>query len=207
MERRSLHSRPMRCDHCRKSFGLIIHRFWRMRFCSADCLTAYQRRLDKETIAKVRWLDFSARRPRSGFRAMVTVCPRLHPSKGSIWSLPAGPTARPAPGYSARSGERSLPAVGHSRPQCCANVGKFLPGRRPSPSAGAARAASSRPSRSFPVATTSLRGVFPSKPLVTANPLGKWVGHLDLSPRDLCYLSGGRKGAFQRNMWSRCLSF
>jgi hypothetical protein len=48
----------MRCDHCRKSFGLIIHRFWRMRFCSADCLTAYQRRLDKETIAKIRWLDF-----------------------------------------------------------------------------------------------------------------------------------------------------
>jgi hypothetical protein len=47
MERRSLHSRPMRCDHCRRSFGLIIHRFWRMRFCSADCLTAYQRRLDK----------------------------------------------------------------------------------------------------------------------------------------------------------------
>jgi hypothetical protein len=29
-----------------------------MRFCSADCLTAYQRRLDKETIAKIRWLDF-----------------------------------------------------------------------------------------------------------------------------------------------------
>ena len=58
VEHRSLHSRPRRCDHCRKSFGLIIHRFWRMRFCSADCLTAYQRRLDKETIAKIRWLDF-----------------------------------------------------------------------------------------------------------------------------------------------------
>ena len=26
---------------------------------------------------------------------MVTVCPRLHPSKGSIWLLPARPTARP----------------------------------------------------------------------------------------------------------------
>jgi hypothetical protein len=48
----------MRCDDCRKSFGLIIHRFWRMRFCSADCLRSYQRRLDKETIAKIRWLDF-----------------------------------------------------------------------------------------------------------------------------------------------------
>jgi hypothetical protein len=31
--------------------------------------------------------------------------------------------------------------------------------------------------------------------LVTANPLGKSVGHLDLSPpRDLCYLSGGEGG-------------
>jgi hypothetical protein len=29
-----------------------------MRFCSADCLTAYQRRLDKETVAKIRRLDF-----------------------------------------------------------------------------------------------------------------------------------------------------
>jgi hypothetical protein len=29
-----------------------------MRFCSADCLTAYQRRLDQETIAKIRRLDF-----------------------------------------------------------------------------------------------------------------------------------------------------
>jgi hypothetical protein len=58
VERRSLHSRPMLCDHCRRSFGLIIHRYWRMRFCSADCLTAYQRRLDQETIAKIRWLDF-----------------------------------------------------------------------------------------------------------------------------------------------------
>jgi len=59
VECRSLQSKPMRCDHCRKSFGLIPHSFWRMRFCSADCLTAYQRRLDKETIAKIRRLDFS----------------------------------------------------------------------------------------------------------------------------------------------------
>ena len=58
MECRSLQSRPMLCDHCRRSFGLITHSFWRMRFCSADCLTAYQRRLDKETVAKIRRLDF-----------------------------------------------------------------------------------------------------------------------------------------------------
>jgi hypothetical protein len=37
---------PMRCDHCQKSFGLILHRHFRLRFCTADCLTAYQRRLD-----------------------------------------------------------------------------------------------------------------------------------------------------------------
>ena len=24
---------PMRCDHCRRSFGLILHRYFRMRFC------------------------------------------------------------------------------------------------------------------------------------------------------------------------------
>jgi len=45
-ERRASHSKPVRCDHCQKSFGLILHRHFRLRFCTADCLTAYQRRLD-----------------------------------------------------------------------------------------------------------------------------------------------------------------
>ena len=45
-ERRASHSKPMRCDHCQKSFGLILYRHFRLRFCTADCLTAYQRRLD-----------------------------------------------------------------------------------------------------------------------------------------------------------------
>jgi hypothetical protein len=58
----------MRCDHCRKSFGLIIHRFWRMQFCSADCLTAYQRRLDKETMAKNRWIDIVGTTSKAGVR-------------------------------------------------------------------------------------------------------------------------------------------
>jgi hypothetical protein len=48
---------PMRCDHCRKSFGLILHRYFRMRFCSADCLSAYQRRLDDLTMIKIRSLE------------------------------------------------------------------------------------------------------------------------------------------------------
>jgi hypothetical protein len=58
VKRRSLHSGPMRCDHCRKSFGLVIHRYWRMRFCSADCWTAYQNRLGEDTKTKIRRLDF-----------------------------------------------------------------------------------------------------------------------------------------------------
>ena len=50
------HSKPMRCDQCRKSFGLILHRYYRMRFCSADCLEAYQRRLDDLTITRIQHL-------------------------------------------------------------------------------------------------------------------------------------------------------
>jgi hypothetical protein len=45
--------RLFRCDHCRKLLGVIVHRYWRMRFCSADCVIAYQRRLDEETKAKI----------------------------------------------------------------------------------------------------------------------------------------------------------
>ena len=51
--RRLPHGEPMRCDYCRKSFGLILHRYFRMRFCSADCLSAYQRRLDDLTMIKI----------------------------------------------------------------------------------------------------------------------------------------------------------
>jgi hypothetical protein len=60
-ERRSPHAEPMRCDQCRKSFGLILHRYFRMRFCSADCLSAYQRRLADLTLIKIRSLE----RPRA----------------------------------------------------------------------------------------------------------------------------------------------
>lgn len=54
---------PMRCDHCRKSFGLILHRYFRMRFCSADCLSAYQRRLDGLTMIKIRTLELPGALP------------------------------------------------------------------------------------------------------------------------------------------------
>ena len=40
----------IRCDHCCGSLGLIIHRYWRMRFCSANCLQAYQYRLQRSSI-------------------------------------------------------------------------------------------------------------------------------------------------------------
>jgi hypothetical protein len=50
---------PIRCDHCRKPFGLILHRYFRMRFCSSDCLKAYQQRLDKLTRVKIERLDLS----------------------------------------------------------------------------------------------------------------------------------------------------
>ena len=59
--RRSPHPEPMRCDHCRKSFGLILHRYFRMRFCSADCLKAYQHRLDELTMMKIHHIDLSLR--------------------------------------------------------------------------------------------------------------------------------------------------
>ena len=62
--RRLPHGEPMRCDHCRKSFGLILHRYFRMRFCSADCLSAYQRRLDDLTMIKIQSLEQPRALPR-----------------------------------------------------------------------------------------------------------------------------------------------
>lgn len=50
----------LRCDHCRQPLGLVVRRYWRMRFCSAGCVQAYQRRLQdgtKDKIAKLRQID------------------------------------------------------------------------------------------------------------------------------------------------------
>jgi hypothetical protein len=46
-----------RCDYCRGKFGLVIHRYWRMRFCCAACAHAYQQRLHGVTRAKIRRLE------------------------------------------------------------------------------------------------------------------------------------------------------
>jgi hypothetical protein len=53
----------VRCDHCRRPLGLIVRRYWHMRFCSAGCMQAYQQRLQddtKEKIAKLRTSDGDA---------------------------------------------------------------------------------------------------------------------------------------------------
>jgi len=47
----------VRCDHCRRPLGIMVRRYWHMRFCSAACVRAYQRRLHdntKQKIAKIR---------------------------------------------------------------------------------------------------------------------------------------------------------
>jgi hypothetical protein len=72
----------LRCDHCRGRLGLIIHRYWHMRFCSAACMQAYQHRLNEGTRAKIRRLDGPVReRPpaltRLGSRVLAGVTRRL----------------------------------------------------------------------------------------------------------------------------------
>ncbi len=47
-----------RCDYCRRLLGRRVDNYWYdMRFCSAACVGAYQRRLREETVAKIRQLD------------------------------------------------------------------------------------------------------------------------------------------------------
>jgi hypothetical protein len=62
----------LRCDHCRRPLGPMVRRYWRMRFCSAGCVQAYQRRLadgTKDKIAKLRAIDGNAgATPRSAGR-------------------------------------------------------------------------------------------------------------------------------------------
>src|SRR5438067_1694748 len=41
------------CDHCRGQVGVIVQRYWRMRFCSTACMNEYQQRLSTETQLKI----------------------------------------------------------------------------------------------------------------------------------------------------------
>jgi len=50
-------ARTLRCDHCREEFGIGLHRYWHMHFCSSACMTAYQRRLAPETKVKISQLE------------------------------------------------------------------------------------------------------------------------------------------------------
>lgn len=50
-------STQLRCDHCRAKLGFRVQHYWRMRFCSANCAAAYQKRLSVGTQAKIVKLD------------------------------------------------------------------------------------------------------------------------------------------------------
>jgi hypothetical protein len=45
----------VRCDYCRGKLGLMVHRYWHMRFCSSACAQGYEQRLD-EAKARMRRL-------------------------------------------------------------------------------------------------------------------------------------------------------
>jgi hypothetical protein len=42
----------VRCDYCCGKLGLMVHRYWHMRFCSSACTQSYEQRLD-ETKARM----------------------------------------------------------------------------------------------------------------------------------------------------------
>jgi hypothetical protein len=46
-------SSSLYCDHCRGKVRFPVHRYWRMRFCSAACINAYRRRLSPDTQRKI----------------------------------------------------------------------------------------------------------------------------------------------------------
>jgi len=50
-------SRSLCCDHCRRELRFPVHRYWRMRFCSAACANAYQQRLSPRTQQKIYEID------------------------------------------------------------------------------------------------------------------------------------------------------
>ena len=47
------------CDFCRGKLGLLVHRYWHMRFCSSSCVQGYERQRD-ETKVKIGRLDDDA---------------------------------------------------------------------------------------------------------------------------------------------------
>jgi hypothetical protein len=50
-------STSLYCDHCRGKLKFRVHRYWHMRFCSAACMNAYQKRLSPDTQQKIYQID------------------------------------------------------------------------------------------------------------------------------------------------------
>jgi hypothetical protein len=68
LERDAVKSVMRRCNHCNGQLGLIIHREWRLRFCSKACKEAYEQKLDEER-AKLRHLAFLAQGAQTNYWA------------------------------------------------------------------------------------------------------------------------------------------
>ena len=49
-----------RCDYCGGHLGVIVDRYYRMRFCCKAHMSAYKQRLTMETRAKIRQLELLA---------------------------------------------------------------------------------------------------------------------------------------------------
>jgi hypothetical protein len=49
-----------RCDYCGGHLGLIVARYYRMRFCCKAHMSAYKQRLTVETRAKIQQLELLA---------------------------------------------------------------------------------------------------------------------------------------------------
>jgi hypothetical protein len=60
---------PSQCDYCRNELGSFPHLYWRMRFCSLACMSAYQRRLAPQTREKIVMLE-----PNDFFENQVKQC-------------------------------------------------------------------------------------------------------------------------------------
>jgi hypothetical protein len=60
---------PSQCDYCRNKLGPSPHLYWRMRFCSWACMSAYQRRLSSQTREKIVMLE-----PKDFFQNQIKQC-------------------------------------------------------------------------------------------------------------------------------------
>ena len=57
--RKPVNLTSLRCDHCRRTLGSNVTRYWHMKFCSVACMGAYRRRLSPGTDKKIEKLDMA----------------------------------------------------------------------------------------------------------------------------------------------------